>query len=222
MKLLLQMQMSVDGFVASDPPDLDWTVWDWGPDCPWDTDLRSDFNAVYDSVDTVLLSPKMIEEGFLDHWTAAAADHPDEALYKFARRIVGVDKVVVSTKLSEAKWPRTRIVRGTLAEEVATLKAKPGNNIICLGGVRFGTALIAHKLVDELHLFINPTAVHAGRSIFQDVLGLRLTNSKAYDCGIVVNVCSPDQDTRPGNSGVNLASSSQTAGATTPSDKRKT
>lgn len=186
------MQMSVDGFVASDPPDVDWTVWDWGPDCRWDVELQRDFNAVYDSVDMVLLSPKMIEEGFLDHWTAAATEHPDDALYGFARRIVEVDKVVVSKDLAEARWPRTRIVRGSLAEEVTALKAHSGDNILCLGGVRFGTALLAEGLVDELQLFVNPTAVHAGRSIFDDVLRLRLANSKAYDCGIVVNRYSPE------------------------------
>ena len=186
------MQMSVDGFVASDPPDLDWTVWDWGPDCPWDDALRNDFNTLFDSVDMILLSPKMIEEGYIDHWTAAATEHPQTALYAFARRIVEVEKIVVSKDLAEAPWPRTRIVRGALADEVNALKAKPGANIFCFGGVRFATALLAQHLVDELQLFVNPTAVHSGRSIFDDVERLRLTKSKAYDCGIVVNRYTPD------------------------------
>ncbi|MDQ1449764.1 MAG: hypothetical protein QOC79_2735 [Actinomycetota bacterium] len=186
-RLVLQMQMSIDGFVASDPHDLDWTVWDWGPNCPWDAVLQRDFNTVYDSVDTILLSPTMIEEGFLDHWTTAAREHPDDALYAFARRIVEIEKVVVSRNLPDASWPRTRIVRGSLAEEVTALKAKPGDDISCFGGVRFATALLAQNLVDELQLYVNPTAVHTGRSIFDDVLRLRLTASKAYDCGIVVN-----------------------------------
>lgn len=190
-RLIVQMQMSVDGFVASDPPDLDWTVWDWGPDCPWDTVLQRDFNSVYDSVDMILLSRVMIEEGFLDHWTAAAGEHPDDALYAFARRIVEIEKVVGSGKLADAPSPSTRIVRGPLAEEVAALKAEPGDDIICFGGVRFVTALLAQGLVDELQLFVNPTAVHSGRSIFDHVLRLRLADSKAYDCGIVVNRYAP-------------------------------
>lgn len=110
-RLVLQMQMSVDGLVASDPPDLDWTVWDWGSACAWDPALQGDFNTVYDSVETILLGRTMIEEGFLEHWTAAAGEHPDEALYGFARRIVEIEKVVVSSKLIDAPWPRTRIVR---------------------------------------------------------------------------------------------------------------
>lgn len=186
-RLIVQMQMSVDGFVASDPSDLDWTVWDWGPDCAWDIVLQRDLNAVYDSVSTILLSRVMIEEGFLDHWTATADKYPDDVLFAFARRIVEVEKVVASSKLADAPWPRSRIVRGPLAEEIAVLKSESGDDIICFGGVRFAAALLAQGLVDELQLFVNPTAVHGGRSIFDDVLRLRLTASKAYECGIVVN-----------------------------------
>ena len=209
MKLVLQMQISVDGFVASDRPDLDWTVWDWGPDCPWDAALQSDFNATFNEVDMILLSSKMIEEGYLDHWTAAATEHPEEALYEFARRIVAVDKVVVSTKLSKAPWPRTRIVRGSLADEVVALKAKSGGNIICFGGVRFATALLTLNVVDDLQLYVNPTAVHSGRSIFDDVLRVRLANSKAYDCGIVVNRYCPDPKASAGARGARIAPQTQ-------------
>lgn len=35
-RLILQMQISVDGFVPADDSALDWTLWDWGPSCPWD------------------------------------------------------------------------------------------------------------------------------------------------------------------------------------------
>lgn len=48
-------------------------------------------------------------------------------------------------------------------------------------------ALLAQSLVDELQLFVNPTAVHGGRSTLDDVLCLRLAGSKVYECGIVVN-----------------------------------
>ena len=43
-KLVLQMQMSVDGFVGADD-DRDWLVWNWGDDNRWDEALKRDFNA---------------------------------------------------------------------------------------------------------------------------------------------------------------------------------
>ena len=34
-KLILQMQMSVDGFVGADD-DHHWQLWEWGDGCAWD------------------------------------------------------------------------------------------------------------------------------------------------------------------------------------------
>ncbi|TIX93270.1 MAG: deaminase, partial [Mesorhizobium sp.] len=63
-KLILQMQMSVDGFVGADE-DHRWQLWEWGDDSDWDDELKQDFNAVFETVDTILLSRKMAEEGYL-------------------------------------------------------------------------------------------------------------------------------------------------------------
>lgn len=184
-KLIVQMQASVDGFVSADKDDLDWTVWNWGPDWTWDAQLKRDFNQVFTTVDTILLSSKMIEEGYLDHWTRAAAnDDPD---YAFARRIVEVDKVVATSRLTESRWPRTTIRNGALGETVNELKQQDGADIICFGGAGFVKALTRQRLVDEFQLFVNPTAVGAGQSIFDGTpTSLQLQKAQAYACGIVV------------------------------------
>jgi len=63
-KLILQMQMSIDGYFAS-ADGVAWQLWGWGPDWKWDMQLRADFNAILQSVDCIMLSRKMIEEGYL-------------------------------------------------------------------------------------------------------------------------------------------------------------
>jgi dihydrofolate reductase len=71
---------------------------------------------------------------------------------------------------------------------------RPGGDIIAFGGVGLASSLVEVRLVDELQLFINPTAVGRGRSIFRDVRGgvrVRLLQSKSYACGIVVNRYAP-------------------------------
>ena len=45
-KLVLQMQISVDGYVGHAGGGPQWQVWDWGPECPWDDALKARFNAV--------------------------------------------------------------------------------------------------------------------------------------------------------------------------------
>jgi len=194
-KLILQMQMSLDGYVAAASPALDWQVWNWGEDWNWDDELKRDFNAVFESIDCILLGRKMVEEGYLDHWGRVAQNHPADPHYAFARKIVETNKVVLTSKLKASKWDRTEIVRGSMVDEVNALKRRPGRNIIAFGGVGFASSLVAAGLVDEFQFFVNPTAVGSGRSIFEDahIEGpqLQLIGSASYDCGIVVNRYAP-------------------------------
>jgi len=194
-KLVLQMQMSVDGCVAASNPALDWQLWGWGDRWGWDDALRQYFNEVFESVDTILLSRKIIEEGYLDHWGRAARSRLADPHYAFARKVVDARKVVLTGKLETSQWPRTDIARGSMADEVNALKQQPGANILCIGGVGFASSLVAEGLVDEFQFFVNPTAVGGGRSVFHDQrkgCKLRLLDSKAYECGVVVTRYAPN------------------------------
>jgi hypothetical protein len=73
-KLILQMQTSADGYVGRAGAGSDWQVWNWGAECPWDDPLKARFNAVFRDVDTILLSRKILEGGYLDHWSRFARD----------------------------------------------------------------------------------------------------------------------------------------------------
>ncbi|ESY63854.1 MAG: dihydrofolate reductase [Mesorhizobium sp.] len=191
-KLILQMQMSVDGYVGANA-DHRWQLWEWGDDNGWDEELKRDFNTVFAGIDTILLSRKMAEEGYLTHWGNAAKKYPDDPFYAFARRIVEARKVVPSDRLKTSRWERTTVVSGDLPREVKALKAGEGTDIAVFGGAGFASALIAAGLVDELQLFVNPAALGAGRRIFDQggFRNLRLLGSNAYACGMVVNRYAP-------------------------------
>ncbi|TGQ12161.1 MULTISPECIES: dihydrofolate reductase family protein [unclassified Mesorhizobium] len=193
-KLILQMQMSVDGFVGSDE-DRRWQLWEWGDDSAWDEELKQDFNAVFATVDTILLSRKMAEEGYLAHWGNAAKKYPKDRFYAFARRIVEAEKVVASNRLGASRWERTRVVSGDLPREVDALKQGEGGDIAVFGGAGFASALIAAGLVDEFQLFINPAVLGSGRRIFHQggFARLKLLGSKSYACGMVVSRYAPAQ-----------------------------
>ena len=187
-KLILQMQMSVDGFVGANG-DHPWQLWEWGDDSAWDEELKQDFNAAFATIDTILLSRKMAEEGYLNHWGNAARKYPQDRFYAFAQRIVEAQKVVPSDKLETSRWERTQVVSGDLPREVNLLKQGAGGNIAVFGGAGFASALIAAGLVDEFQLFINPAVLGAGRRIFDQggFSRLKLIGSKAYASGMVLN-----------------------------------
>jgi dihydrofolate reductase len=188
-RLILQMQMTVDGYMAADT-DIDWQVWNWSDPWTWDKPLRRRFNAIFDTVDCILLSRKMAEQGYLDHWERVARDHVGEPDYAFARKVIQVRKVVLTGKLPRSRWERTTLATGGMVEEVDALKRRIEGDIIVFGGVGFASSLVSAGLVDEFQLFLNPATVGTGRSIFGQLPGglrLQLLDSAAYDCGIVVN-----------------------------------
>ena len=193
-KLILQMQMSVDGYVSPANGNLDWQVWGWVDRWAWDDKLKAYFNAVFEGVDTILLSRKIVEEGYLDHWGRAAKNYPANPQFAFAQKVVDAQKVVLSDKLEASRWERTVIARGGLAEEVNALKREEGKDILVIGGVGFASSLVNEGLVDEFQFFVNPMAVGAGRSVFHDQRKghkLRLLGSVGYECGVVVNRYAP-------------------------------
>lgn len=95
-------------------------------------------------------------------------------------------KVVISNSLTESPWDNAVVAGGDLAETVNRLKSQPGGDMIAYGGGTLVSALIAEGLLDEIHLFVNPTAIGAGMPVFGSdaYRQLRLVAARPFDCGI--------------------------------------
>jgi dihydrofolate reductase len=180
-KLKLQVQISIDGYVAGPNGEMDWMTWNM------DDQLSQYINALTDSSDTILLGRKMTD-GFVSYWENVVNNQPESPEYSFAKKMVNTPKVVFSKTLDKSTWNNTSLAKGELAEEINALKQKDGKDIIVYGGADFVSNLIQQNLIDEYHLFVNPTAIGKGMSIFRGMTRLKLEKSTAYDCGIVVLV----------------------------------
>lgn len=189
-KMILQMQMSVDGFLGRKGDGPGWQVWDWGKDCTWDEKLIQSFNRFFEDVDCILLGRNIIEGGYLDHWTEMAKLYPAKPEFAFAARVLDARKIVFSHTLTKSKWPKTEIAKLPLADAVHRLKAETGGNIVAFGGVGLAASLIESNVVDELQFYVNPVALSDGLTIFNRTnidTKLKLLGADGYDCGIVVN-----------------------------------
>jgi len=176
--------MSLDGYVARPNGELDWMTWDQ------DDELKAFINSLIDSSDTILLGRKMAS-GFVSHWEKAVKSNPDTP---FAKNMVDIPKVVFTKTLDRSTWNNTTLAKGNLAEEIASLKNKNGKDIIVYGGAGFVSSLIQERLIDEYHLFVNPTAIGNGMTIFKSLdrtQKFSVIQSKAYPCGITVLSCKP-------------------------------
>jgi dihydrofolate reductase len=193
-KLILQMQVSVDGYVGQAERPPSWQLWDWGDKCPWDEKLQAKFNRFFDEADTILLSRKIVEGGYIDHWTEIAKKHPRAATFAFAQRILAARKIIFSKTLKTSPRPEAELAAKPLVETVDELKAQPGKNIVAFGGAGFASALIANDLVDEFQFYTNPIALHEGLSIFAGKgtdQHLELIDASPYSCGMVVASYAP-------------------------------
>lgn len=176
-KLKLQVQMSVDGFVARPDGALDWMTW------ALDAKLLQFINDLTDSSDTILLGRKMTDE-FVGYWESVKSDSPE---FSFAKKMIDTPKVVFSKTIKNITGKNVVVENGDLATEVNKLKSKDGKDIIVYGGATFVSNLISENLIDELNIFVNPTAIGNGLKIFKDTTKLQLLKSTAYECGITVN-----------------------------------
>jgi len=125
---------------------------------------------------------------FIPYWATVAAN-PDHPEFTAGKIFTDTDKVVFSKSLDKSIWDKTVLASGELADEINKLKEQEGKDIIVYGGATFVSALIKQGLIDEFHLFINPTAIGNGMTIFKDlnnIQHLRLVKSQAFDCGIAV------------------------------------
>lgn len=193
-KLILEVQMSIDGFVADKNGKNEWQVWNWGAGWKWDDKLKKYFTGIMDSVDCILLSRKMAKEGFITHWEEAAKD-PEDPRFAYAKRINETHKVVFTKTLEKSEWDNIDLAKGELADEINRLKLKKGKDMIVYGGASFVSALIKEGLIDEYLFFINPVVIGNGMNIFSrlvDKQGMHLMNAEWYDCGIVVMTCKPE------------------------------
>jgi dihydrofolate reductase len=175
-KFKLQVQTTVDGYMGGPNGEMDWTT------VPWTDDISAYVNALTEPVDCIVLGRKLAE-GFIPAW-AAGPEGEDQASIDWMNN---TPKVVISNTLTQSPWENAVVAGGDLAETVNRLKGQPGGDMIAYGGGTLVSNLIAKGLLDELHLFVNPTAIGAGLPVFPNLGAhqqLRLIAAQPFDCGI--------------------------------------
>jgi dihydrofolate reductase len=177
--VVLQMGVTVDGYVAGPGGEGDWGLPAEHPD------VRAWKVASLRGVGTHIMG-RVTYQQMAGHWPNSAGDYAD-AMNR-------LPKVVFSRTLPAADWPGSRIARGDLSEEIAALKSEPGGEIMAHGGAAFVQALSRLGLIDEYRLVILPVAVGSGLPLFNDLpkpLRLDLAEASSFPDGTVIHVYRP-------------------------------
>jgi dihydrofolate reductase len=183
-KVKLQMQVTLDGYVAGPNGEMDWMTWNW------DEELTAYVGSITELIDLIILG-RVLAEGFIPVWKQRLEElGPQDG----AEKMVNTPKVVFTKTMTENPWGNTSLATGDIAEEMYKLKNLPGGDIMVYGGAGLASAMIKHNLIDEYHIFINPVVIGEGMTIYNELQGrlnLNLVEARSFPCGINVLVYQP-------------------------------
>ncbi len=183
-KLIVSEFISMDGVVQAPggkDEDRDGGFEHGGWTMPyWHDDIGAAFGKLMQGVDAFLLGRRTYEI----HGQAFEPMPPGDP---FGDMMNTPKKYVVSRTLQEPIWRHTTFIRDHIVEEVRALKAQPGGTIITDGSSQLVPLLLAHDLVDELHLLLYPLTLGRGKRIWASDThtGFTLRSATPYPTGVV-------------------------------------
>nr|HEX4313356.1 dihydrofolate reductase family protein [Kofleriaceae bacterium] len=200
--LILKMSVSIDGFVGGPAGELDWIF--ATPD-----DRATAWTVASVSNAGVHVMGSRTFADMAAYWPTAtgpfAAPMNDIPKVVFARggapaattraleqaRQHSPGPTAEPTARVAASWRDARVAAGPLADEVARLKAEPGQPIFAHGGSLFAQSLVRADLVDEYRLLVHPVALGRGKPLFASLdarRDLALVDLQRFDAGTVALV----------------------------------
>ena len=146
----------------------------------WHDDIGASFGALMQDCDAFLLGRRT----YVVHAQAFEPMPPGDP---FGDMMNAPKKYVVSRTLETPIWRNTTIIRDDVVEAVRALKAQSGGSILTDGSSQLVRTLLAHDLVDELHLLVYPLTLGRGKRIWSDDAhtGFTLRSATPYPTGVV-------------------------------------
>lgn len=162
-KIILQVAVSLDGFIEGPNGEIDWCF----------TDQDYGMKDFFKQIDTLFMGRKTYE---------LMLTMGDDATSGFPK----LKQYVFSTTLNEVQ--EGIIVGDDLESEVEKISNEQGKDIWLFGGGNLTTSFMNLKLVDEVWLAVHPVILGGGKPLFDNLkerVGLKHLDTKTYSTGLV-------------------------------------
>jgi dihydrofolate reductase len=160
-KVILNLAMSLDGFIEGPNGDYDWCF----------TDQDYGMTDFLNSADAIFLGRKSYE-----------------VLMEAGPEMFAALKLYVFTDTLAAVEGNAEIIRSAdFNERVNEIRHQPGGNIWLFGGAELVTAFVAQKQINEFVLSVHPVILGSGKPLFiiKDRTNLMFLGSESFSSGLV-------------------------------------
>ena len=163
-KLIYFMPMSLDGFIAGETDNMDWSA----PD----EEVFAVINDLHRPIGAYLYGRKNYET--MTIWeTPDAMPGLTSAMMDFGRIWQAADKIVYSKSLDTVSTPKTRLEREFEPQVVRDLKAQSPHDI-SVAGPNLAAQAIRAGLVDEYQLLVVPFMLGGGKRVLPSSVSVKL------------------------------------------------
>lgn len=178
-KIIMSIPVSLDGYIEGPNHELDWVI--------ADDELHDFYTALLKNA-ALLLYGRVTYQLMASYWPTATEDPTiPKSMVRFANALNPMPKIVFSKTLKDASW-NTRVKKILKPDEIRKIKSEADEDILLGGGAAIIQAFIAHGLVDEFQLVVQPVVIGEGKSLFhgvKDRLKLDFQWSKPFSSGAI-------------------------------------
>lgn len=172
-KLIASNVMSLEGFGEGPEKDVRWF--------PVDEEFLEYARQMLREADALLFG-RATYEHMAAYWPSAPKD-------EIADKMNQLPKLVASRTLKEVPWNNSKLIKGEVGEEIATLKKTEGRDIVLLGSSILASWLLQQGLIDEYRVILAPVLIGGGSPLFRDIEGtirLKLEKTRVLKSGVTL------------------------------------
>ncbi|MFC0514893.1 dihydrofolate reductase family protein [Mucilaginibacter angelicae] len=184
-KLIVSLNITLDGFVAAEDEGLDWHYQ------YWTDEIAETATELLSYADTILLG-KNTYQAMAAYWPfqARCMNFPRTDI-AYADMMNNHQKAVLSSTMTTVWWNNSLLLKGNLKQAIENLKRQHGRDILTYGSISVVKRLAAVNLIDEYQFWVHPVILGNGRPLFNGLknnVPLKLVSQKVFSSGVILMV----------------------------------
>ncbi|MFT2007471.1 dihydrofolate reductase family protein [Pontibacter sp. 13R65] len=182
-KVILDLAVTLDGFIEGPNGEIDW--------CILDDDM--DFEGFIASVDTIFYG-RVSYDAWGNFQPGSNASQTEQLLWQ---EVHAKKKVVFSSQNRQDE--KATYISSDIANKVAEIKNQGGKDIWLYGGASLIKTFISLSLIDIYRISVHPIALGSGKPLVDNLkerLELKLIKSNKFKSGVVQLIYEPAKTTK--------------------------